>query len=88
MDQKGGILLQDKSIEALTQAIQELANDPSERKRFGVFNQEKVKEYSDTVVKEERKRIYKEVLREAERQDRRNIFRSTLKGKKEGQKTE
>ena len=77
MDQKGGILLQDKSIEALTQAIQELANDPSERKRFGVFNQEKVKEYSDTVVKEERKRIYKEVLREEERQDRRNIFRST-----------
>ena len=88
VDQKGGILLQDKSIEALTQAIQELANDPSERKRFGVFNQEKVKEYSDTVVKEERKRIYKEVLREAERQDRRNIFRSTLKGRKEGQKTE
>lgn len=88
VNQKGGILLQDKSIEALTQAIQELANDPSERKRFGVFNQEKVKEYSDTVVKEERKRIYKEVLREAERQDRRNIFRSTLKGRKEGQKTE
>ena len=29
-----------------------------------------------------------EVLREAERQDRRNIFRSTLKGRKEGQKTE
>lgn len=87
VNQKGGILLQDKSIEALTQAIQELANDPSERKRFGVFNQEKVKEYSDTVVKEERKRIYKEVLRGAERQDRRNIFRSTLKGRKEGQKT-
>ena len=45
------------------------------------------KEYSDTVVKEERKRIYKEVLRGAERQDRRNIFRSTLKWRKEGQKT-
>ena len=88
MDQKGGILLQDKSIEALTQAIQELANDPSERKRFGVFNQEKVKEYSDTVVKEERKKQLQRSIKEAERQDRRNIFRSTLKGRKEGQKTE
>lgn len=67
VDQKGGILLQDKSTEALAQAIQELANDPVKRERMGAFNQEKVKEYSDTVVREERKRIYIEVLRETER---------------------
>lgn len=61
VDQKGGILLKDKKTEALAKAIQELAKDAAKREEMGRFNQNKVKEYSNEVVKRERRSIYEEV---------------------------
>lgn len=61
-DGKGGFLCETNDIEAYTDAIASLANDAEKRNRMGEINLYTIKKYDVSVVEEEIKKIYQDML--------------------------
>lgn len=63
VDQKGGRLLRSNDSDLLAKAIEEMYDKREELATLGAYNRCKVQEYSQSVVVEERRSIYNEILR-------------------------
>ncbi len=60
-ENKGGKLVHFKDVKGASSAIIELLKDEHKRKTYGDYNQEKIKKYDITVVRNELKQIYSEI---------------------------
>ncbi|KXT76140.1 Glycosyltransferase [Streptococcus sp. DD10] len=57
-EQKGGYLVPTLDAKAYAEALKRVARDAALRKEMGAYNQEKVKQFSFSKVKEQMKRVY------------------------------
>lgn len=62
VDGKGGFLLKSDEPEMVAQSIGSLQRDKELGKRMGAYNQRYIKAYDKTVVREEMREIYRELL--------------------------
>lgn len=60
-EHQGGLFFPPKDYKTLSKAMTEMANNPETRKRQGLYNQERIREFDIDVVKQQMMDVYKEV---------------------------